>query len=98
MLNDLSPEQRALADYMSELSEEAYHAGWMSDLEHVLWRAVMDGPFRYGHLDLSPQHVQRLKSLSEWCGGWIRFDDTEEESFVPLAQWTGGLYEPQRAL
>jgi hypothetical protein len=34
MLADLNPEQRALADYMSEISEESWHAGWLSDLEY----------------------------------------------------------------
>ena len=40
MLNDLTPSQIALTDYMVELSEEACGATWMSDLEHALWHAV----------------------------------------------------------
>jgi hypothetical protein len=36
VLLDLSPQARALADYMSELSEEAYSAGWMMGLEFEL--------------------------------------------------------------
>jgi hypothetical protein len=40
MLADLSPDQRRLADYMSELSESAYCAGWMEGLEFALWEAV----------------------------------------------------------
>ena len=74
-----------LASYMSELSEQAYCAGWMLDLEFDLWRAVTEGPFRYGRLELSAEHIDRLRSLSQACGGWIRFGDDWE--FVPLADW-----------
>ena len=37
MLRDLTPPQRQLADFMSDLSENAYCAGWMSGLEYALW-------------------------------------------------------------
>jgi hypothetical protein len=98
MLSELTPAQRALADYMSELSEQAFHAGWMQDLEHALWRAVLEGPFRYGHLELAAVHVERLRELREACEGWIRFDETKEESFVPSAEWKNRLYDRARAL
>jgi hypothetical protein len=41
MLSDLTPDQRALARYMSDLSEEAYCAGWMSGLEYALWDGLI---------------------------------------------------------
>ena len=50
MLTDLTPDQRALAEYMSELSEQAIHAGWIQNLEHALWRARTEGPFVYTRL------------------------------------------------
>lgn len=84
----LHPTAEALRDYMSELSELAYSAGWMQGLEHALWSALLDGPCRYGHLDLRPEHLQRLRDLSERAGGWIHFPDTaDEEVFVPLEEW-----------
>ena len=88
MLTDLTREQRELAGYMSELSEQAFSAGWIDGLEHALWRAATTGPFRYGHLNLTPAHIERLKSLSAACGGWIRFDEDREEIFVSAIQWT----------
>jgi hypothetical protein len=91
MLTDLAESQRALAKFMSRLSEEAWHAGWMKGFEYDLWRAVVDGPFRIGQLTLSPAHVTRLKQLSDSCGGWIVFDDVTEESFVPVSRW-GRMY------
>jgi hypothetical protein len=87
MLNDLSGPQRELAVYMSALSEEAYHAGWMEGLEFDLWRAVVHGPFEYCRLQLTQDHVQRLIQLSEACGGWILFHASTEETFVALSDW-----------
>jgi hypothetical protein len=78
----------ALRDYMSELSEQAWHAGWMTDLEYALWSAINAGPRRYGQLELSTHHLERLRVLSNACGGWVRFDDMAgEEVFVPLGTW-----------
>jgi hypothetical protein len=87
MLTDLTVEQRALADYMSSLSELAFYAGWMENLEHALWRAIVDGPFRYGQLDITAEQTARLKALSSFCGGWIIFDGALEEAFIPLSDW-----------
>ena len=72
---------------MSLLSEAGYHAGWMAGLEFELWRAVIEGPFRYGQLDLTGKHVERLKYLSDACGGCIVFDSAREETFVPIRHW-----------
>jgi hypothetical protein len=87
MLSDLDHHQRALAEFMSSLSETAWYAGWMEGLEFELWRAIIDGPFRYGRLELTTTHIARLRGLSESCGGWILFDDELEEAFVPTDRW-----------
>ena len=87
MLSDFDQRQQALHDYMSSLSEAAWSAGWMQGLEFELWRAIIEGPFRYGRLELSTTHIARLRGLSESCGGWILFDDEREEAFVPTDRW-----------
>jgi len=87
MLADLNDSQRALAESMGRVSEAGYHAGWMADLEFDLWRGIVEGPFRYGQLDLTVDHIERLQHLSEGCGGWIVFDGDNEETFVPLDRW-----------
>jgi hypothetical protein len=87
VLIDLSLPQSDLADYMSDLSESAYSARWMTGLEFALWDAVVNGPFKYGRLRLADEHIRRLKELSDGCKGWIRFDDINEETFVPFAEW-----------
>jgi hypothetical protein len=87
MLLELEPKARALADYMSDLSEEAYAAGWMDGLEFDLWEAVVSGPRKYGFLDITPHHIARLRELSQEAGGWIVFDDADEETLLPLSDW-----------
>lgn len=78
----------ALRDYMSALSEEAWYAGWMMDLEYALWDAVQHGPCVYGRLEITHQHVAKLRELSAACGGWVCYSgDSREEEFVPLDQW-----------
>ncbi len=59
----------------------------MTGLEFALWRAVTEGPRRYGHLDITAEHISKLQTLSDACGGWIVFDDTTEETFIGLDAW-----------
>jgi len=87
MRHDMSPSAQALNDYMSALSEIAYSAGWMQGLEFALWRAIKEGPRRYGRLDITAEHISRLRVLSDACGGWIVFDDKTEETFIDHAAW-----------
>ena len=96
MRSDLNEQQRALHAFMSELSEEAWHAGWMEDLEFELWRALVEAPFLYGNLLLNPAHVARLKQLSDACGGWIFFDDAREETFASADLWNC-IYSARRS-
>lgn len=87
MIADLNPDQQALADYMSELSEEAWYAGWMQGLEYALWEAVLGLRTDYGRLTMSEEHRTRLKRLSDACSGWIVFDEHTEETWVSLENW-----------
>lgn len=86
-LEDLDPEQASLAQLMSDLSEEAYFAGWILGNEYMLWRAVLEGPSRFGQLELSESQVRRLRDLSSRCSGWIFYDPSRAESWAPLWFW-----------
>jgi hypothetical protein len=57
-----------------------------------LWSAIIDGPRKYGFLEITDEHIAKLKGLSDACGGWIIFDDEKAETFVPLDEWLG-IYE-----
>ncbi len=87
MLSDLTTEQQELACYMSELSEAAFHAGWIEGLEYSIWEAMNGSLSTYGRLTITDDHRRRLHELSERVEGWIVFDDRQEETFVPMASW-----------
>lgn len=72
---------------MSELSEEAYCAGWMDGLEYALWQVVIGDRREYGRLWISAERIAQLKRLSGECGGWIVFDEKREQTWVPLRGW-----------
>jgi hypothetical protein len=81
-----------LVKLMSAISEEYWCAGWMHNLEYMLWDVV--GGKRE---DLcTPEEIEQLKYLSGRCGGWIIWDEQAKgERFVPMQDWLR-LYEAKR--
>lgn len=87
MLEDLSPGEQELANLMRSISERCNDAGWMGNLEYVLWNAVQNGPCTFGDGVVSYEDVIRLKQLSEACNCWIYYDDETEETAIEPAKW-----------
>lgn len=87
MLHDLTPEQKLLAGFMSEISEEAHSSGWQENLEYVLWDAVVNGERKYGRKIITNTDIKKLKQFSEYSGSWIYFDDNREEMAIDLSEW-----------
>jgi hypothetical protein len=87
MRTELTAKQRALVDYMSDLSEQAYFAGWMQGLEFALWQAITGQLPRYGRLVFDDQQLARLRNLSSECAGWIAFDEARGETWIPMSDW-----------
>jgi hypothetical protein len=84
----MSKEAAELRDYMSELSEDYYCAGWLIDLEYSLWHAIEAGTGDFNGFRLTEEEVKNLKTLSATCAGWIVWnDESAQETFVPLAEW-----------
>ena len=54
---------KELSSYMSDLSEEAYHAGWMMNLEYDLWQAVIEGPRSYGQMLIDETHYRQVEGV-----------------------------------
>lgn len=67
--------QGRLSELMSDLSEEHYCAGWLIDLEFILWGMVLGGPREFGLGTVSVGDVEELSRLALDCGGWIVWDD-----------------------
>lgn len=87
MLEDLNKEQLKLAEYMSELSELAYTAGWMDNLEFSLWNAMNNEITEYGRLVFNAEIIEHLRELSNKAGGWVVFDEKKDETFLPWKEW-----------
>lgn len=55
---------------MEDLSEEYWHAGWMSDWEYSCWLEAYHPEVRHGCVHLTDDERQTLRELHEGCGGW----------------------------
>jgi hypothetical protein len=87
MLENLNKEQLKLSEYMSELSELAYTARWMDKLEFSLWNAMNHKITEYGRLVFTQKIIDNLRELSNKAGGWIVFDEKQEETFLTWQEW-----------
>ncbi|WP_400193949.1 hypothetical protein [Hymenobacter sp. B81] len=87
MLNDLEGDAFLLAYTMSNLSELGWSAGWMQNLEYVLWHAVTTGRREFGRVTIGSNDIRALKLLSERCGCWIYYEEEQGETAIPLAEW-----------
>lgn len=87
MLNDLNDKQKELASFMSKLSEEAFYAGWMQNLEFNLWFIMKGKLTEYGRLEINQEIINRLQKLSSDIDGWIYFDEVKEETFINIEDW-----------
>lgn len=87
MTSDLTGGQLLLADYMSDISERCFSAGWMKNLEYVLWNALQNGERKYGHDTISQKDIETLRSLSKAARAWIVFDAETEETAMDLNTW-----------
>lgn len=87
MRKDLTSQQLILADCMSDISERCYYAGWMQNLEYVLWDALVHGQRQYGHDTISRQDIETLSDLFKTANAWIVFDDATEETAMELEKW-----------
>lgn len=81
---------RELANFMSELSEDCFHAGWLDGWEYVLWNSLvnsLEGGYPLGKDCISKRDHSRLWRLKEACGGWIIWVEDHGRRFVPIEVW-----------
>ena len=85
---------KLLRDYMSEISERYYCAGWLINLEYSLWDMVINDGREFGMGEVAEYEIDVLKKLSEECGGWWYFsDDNIGELFIDIDGWNGKFEE-----
>ena len=77
-----------LREFMSELSEESYCAGWMEGTEYSLWEAMLRGGGR-GLWAVSRNDAFRLETLAFLAGGWWYWPEKTGELLSPEPLFTG---------
>lgn len=82
---------------MSSISEAAWCAGWMHDLEFDLWAAIQDDKKGYRRAIVDDSDIAKLKWLSNACGGSIVFHETSGRTFVPLLEWRTRIFAEYEA-
>ncbi|MFD2584454.1 hypothetical protein ACFSR6_18295 [Pedobacter vanadiisoli] len=87
MKSHLTEKELKLAHFMSEISERCYAAGWMQNLEYVLWHAAINGERKYGQSYITEDDIATLIKLSADANAWIVFDNKKEETALSLKEW-----------
>lgn len=73
---------------MSELSQEHYCAGWLTDLEHHLWEIAKapKGRGKFGFGEVERKWRLALHQLADYSQGWWIHTGGGGEKFVALAE------------
>lgn len=101
-VDDGSPASE-LAKHISELSEQAWCAGWHTGVEYWAWERVL-GVGKT--LPCSEDDVAALRKLSALAGGWVYWLESDASNpeqlfadtgvrFVPMDEWLA-RYEAHR--
>lgn len=87
----LTPDQHALYEAMSDISEDCWCAGWLIGTEFAIWGALQDGDLKWGMGMIDEADLDRVRALSEKVGGWIRWWELpwtdRGPHFVPMTEW-----------
>ena len=87
-MRDLTPDERALAEAMSDVSELAYCAGWMQDTEYEVWRLLHEGgDWGWAREEHLAPELAVVRAAFERACRWIVWDDVHEEQPVALDEW-----------
>ena len=75
-----------LLDFMRDLSERCYCAGWMLGLEAALWDLMLKGGGAYGMSDVAAGEAAKLQRLATDAGWWWMYGGAGPE-FGALDAW-----------
>ena len=75
----------ALADLMSDVTEECYCAGWLSETPEMVWQLVTGEKSAWGIGD-DYSDIEAVRALSQKLGVWIAGDYGNLVA-VPLEDW-----------
>lgn len=72
---------------MQNISEDAYCAGWMKDLEISLWEIVLIHGRKYGMEVITSERASEIAELAKLAGGWFIWNDEIGETFIEMPDW-----------
>jgi hypothetical protein len=90
---------RLLAQRLSEYSESTMAAGWLDDLEYMVWQDLVDRRIEEDLLvspkdsvlpPLDEAEKVEFRQLSKAIDGWVVHDSQDVEdraAYVPMADW-----------
>lgn len=87
-----SLDARVLVEWMSNISEQQYFAGWLIGTEFALWSMLEGGSRDWGFGDVPERDIEDLRILSQRAGGWIVSDSGDDKEYdgkrlVSFAEW-----------
>ena len=94
---------KALAVFMSELSQKYYEQDWADILPYALWNALHDNgnltPGEDVRVDLTNDDLAKLKELSDAVPGWFVWSDKSYDApyFIRRGAWLEQYEKRQKA-
>ena len=88
-----NPEARLLARLVSDLSEDYWCAGWLSECEYALW-ADVTGTEVLGHKgwSISQADKEELQIAQKLADGWVIWlEEDADPKFLTLTAWLAHL-------
>jgi hypothetical protein len=86
----LTADEGRLPDLMSEVSEDCWHAGWLSNTENEVWRLVVEGG-AWGQCDSAylANLLARIRDLSLQLDAWTVDADRDgcDNKAIDLGTW-----------
>ena len=73
-----------LYECISAYSEEMYSAGWLVDIEYIVWLKFRE---ELPSGSYAAKLLEEAFELSLLCSGWWVYDDTKGKCFVTLSEW-----------
>lgn len=89
----INPAKSVLLKTMRDLSERNWSAGWLCNLEHILWTDI------FSERDGVITNAEKLElaQLAEKAGGWWVWDgNVNMPTFVSLFEWEDMLTDYRR--
>ncbi|RCJ20146.1 hypothetical protein A6S26_05340 [Nostoc sp. ATCC 43529] len=74
-----------LLDLMTDISTDAWMAIWMNGTEFVLWESALGKQQVWGGAFINQETGEKLKNLSDSCGGWWIYH--RGERFLSSQEW-----------